>query len=301
MGDQVNELRASLRALLQPIARLARLGGVSCPELEEDFRIAYVMDVQKSPAKGMDPENVSAIDAETAIGRTGVRRILEFIRRDEGSLPAAGHRGQRVLSAWCHDPRFCDKYGNPRILQISQGRCSFAELCRLHAGESHPMILRLVEEAGAVRVLPGDRVELLREEFAKIDLSEAGLRAAVDQLKEHFETIIHNLTHLDKRDQLVCKHVVNTHVNPDYAPRVIADLTDSINTHVTGYQELLGSPRHATPPGANADGAKHLSVIVLMAVKPSAEISVDKPRVTIPAKRKRKGLRGATGNMKRRK
>jgi hypothetical protein len=163
------------------------------------------------------------------------------------------------------------------------------------------MILRLLEEVGAVRVLPGDRVELIREEFATIDWSEAGFRAAVEQLKEHFETIIHNLTHEDERDQLLCRRVVNTHVNPDYAPRVISDLTDSINTHVNGYQEVLGSPRHATPPGTTPKGAKHVSVIVILDVKESPVIGNDEPVVSAPAKRKRKRLRGSASNIKGRK
>jgi len=276
MGEQVQELRALVAIMLRPMARLLQIAGISCKDQNEEFRIASVLVAQLSLPKGVGAKNVSLISARTGLTRRDVRKILGILAgvggKRKSSARRGGHRGQRVIDAWCYYSRFRDEYGNPKILKISGRRGSFAELCRLYGGEQHPMILKDLLNVKAVRALPDDRLELLRRDYAEINLSKAGLAALFEQLAEHFETVVHNLTHPEARDQLLCRRVVNFRVDAEKAKLLMNDATDGVNSRFDHFRDQFGDPYYSAPQDSTE--TKHVSLTAYLTVKEGSSLEL---------------------------
>jgi hypothetical protein len=260
MGDQVkHSVNQALALFFGPMARWLIKAGISCRDVQELLRLAYVEEAKRSLPDGVNPENVTLISTRTGLGRAQVRQILAGVRRQGRAAERGGHRGERALAAWWHDRDFRDRLGRPRILKISKGRASFAELCQRHGGErQYPMILKDLEQAGAVRVLPGDRVQVLRRNYAAVGWTEAGMTAMGEQLGEHLETLLHNLLNPAEAEQLVCRRVVNPQVKPEYAKILARDLTSQLNAQFETFSDALTDPLHTVSDASET--AEHISV-----------------------------------------
>jgi hypothetical protein len=272
MGDGVKAaVTRAVELLFAVIARWLLKAGFSVRDAVELLRVAYVLEAQKSIPEGIDPAKLkSLVSSRTGLSRAQVRKILAGVERKGRAATRGGHRGERALAGWWHDRDFRDRLGRPLILKISKGPKSFAELVRRHSGERQfPTILKDLEQVGAVRVLPGDRVKVLRQNYAAVGWTEAGQIAMAEQLAEHLETHLHNFAHPDEAEQWVCKRVVNPHVKQKYAGILARDLTLQIETQFTTFFDAVTDPTCTASPSDPTDQAEHIAVCTYMIRKPS--------------------------------
>ncbi|MFL6600830.1 MAG: DUF6502 family protein [Steroidobacteraceae bacterium] len=274
MGDGVKEaVNRALELLFPVIARWLLQAGFSVRDAVELLRAAYVLEAQRSIPEGIDPgKSQSLVSTRTGLSRAKVRKILAGVKRKGKAAARGGHRGERALAGWWHDRDFRDGMGRPRVLPISKGPNSFAELCRRHSGgdRQFPTILKDLEQAGAVKVLPGDRVKVLRQNYAAVAWTEAGQIAMAEQLAEHLETHLHNFLHPDDTEQWVCRRVVNPQVKHKYAGILARDLKAQIEDKFATFFDAVTDPVHTASPDDPSDQPEHLSVTAYITRKPSS-------------------------------
>lgn len=263
----------ALGILLAPLVDFLMNNGVSARDSIELLRRLYVLGAQKYMPEGVEPGkiNVTLVSARTGLARSQVRRILRGASHKQGAAERGGHRGERVLAGWWHDRDFRDSRGQPRILKISKGPKSFAELCGRHGGEQqqYPMILKDLEKAGVVRVLPRDRVQVLRRNYAAVSATDAGITAMFEQLAEHLETLFHNLLHPDEGEQFICRRVSNPKVKPEYAKILAPRMAEAITSQLETFSDALTDPMHTASP--LDPGGEHLSITTYMTRKPAIQ------------------------------
>ena len=272
MGEDVKEaVNRALELLFPVMARWLLKAGLSFRDAGELLRLAFVVEAQKSIPDGMDPKKIkSLVSSRTGLSRSQIRKILAGVQREGKAAFRGGHRGERALAGWWHDRDFRDALGRPRILQISKGSRSFAELCRRHCGERQfPTILKDLEQAGAVQVLPGDRVRVLRKNYAAVGWTEAGQIAMAEQLAEHLETHLHNFLHPEEEQQWVCRRVVNPQVKSKYAKILARDLKAQIDDKFVTFFNSVTDPLHTASPDDPADQPEHLSVTAYITRRPN--------------------------------
>jgi Family of unknown function (DUF6502) len=281
-------VKIGLTRLLPPMARWLLKGGVSVRETVDLMRTAYVLEAQKGMPEGIDlgKPNHSLVSERTGLSRTQIRKVLAG-RQPNGELAArGGHRGQRVLTAWCTRREYRDRRGHPRILKISSGRWSFAEIVREYSGETqYRTMLMDLEQVGAVRVLPGDRVKLLRKNYAPVGWTCEGMTAMGEQLEEHIETWLHNLLYLeDGAKQLLCLRVSNSKVPKNFANIVARKVTDKVTSDFATVREIVTHPVHTASPLEDSE-TEQFSVTVYITRKPDAPSTPPKrARSRVPQK-----------------
>jgi hypothetical protein len=236
--------------LFPVMARWLAEAGVSVQEAIDLLRAAAIEEARKCIPKGVNRDSISFISHRTAISRRVVRQTLAGTKTPGKSGAAAGHRGERVLAGWWHDPDFRDHHGHPRILPLSKGRHSFEELVRRYSGErQYRTLLMDFKQVGAVKVLdPGDRVQVLRQSYADVGWTEAGQAAMAEQLAEHIETCLHNFKHPEGSQYWACRRVANTAVRPAYSKILLRDLRKQIDGHAHDYYDMLTHPQHTADP-----------------------------------------------------
>lgn len=255
--------------LFPALARWFLEAGVGVQDAVELFRTAAVMEAQRSIPAGIDPQKiVSLISSRTGLSRRLVRKIRSGVKREGRAALRGGHRGERVLAGWWHDSAYRDQRGRPRILSISDSPHSFEALCRQYSGErQYRTILKDLEQAGAVAVLPGgDRVQILRQNYAAVSWTEAGQAAMAEQLAEHVETCLHNFRHPEGSQHLMCRRVVNPQVRREYANILLRDLRTHIDTETMAFYDALTDPQYTAEPADPS--AEHISVTVYIHRRP---------------------------------
>ena len=263
----------ALRHRLFPVlARWFLQAGVSVQEAIDLLRAAAIAEALKSIPEGVSPRSISLTSIRTGLSRRLIRESLAARDITEESQPGAGgHRGERVLAGWWHDLDFRDGLGRPRILPISKGRHSFDVLCRRYSGERQSRtILKDLQQVGAVAVLPGKRVQVLRQSYAAAEWTEAGQAAMAEQLAEHIETCLHNFKHPQGSQHLLCRRVVNAFVRPEYAKILQRNIRSQIDGQADIWYDMLTDPQHTANP--LDPKAVHISVTSYFYRNPVLEI-----------------------------
>lgn len=259
----------ALRHRLFPVmARWFLQAGVSVQEAIELLRAAAIAEALKSIPEGVSPDSISLASIRTGLSRRLVRESLAAQRHDASEPGVGGHRGERVLAGWWHDPDFRDKRGQPRILSINDGSHSFKTLCRRYSGETqHRTILKDLEQVGAVAVLEaGDCVQVLRRSYAAAGWTEAGQAAMAEQLAEHIETCLHNFKHPQGSQHLLCRRVANALVRPEYAKILLRDIRSRVDGQADLCYDDLTDPQYTADP-LDPD-AVHIAVTFYINCKP---------------------------------
>lgn len=281
--DIEQAVTAALETVLLPVVvRWLLKAGVSGPNFVELVRNAYVDEAQKSLFDGTDSEKstVSKISVRTGFSRRVVRNVRTGAKRKRTPV-GKGNRAQRVLTGWWQDPDFRDELGRPRILQTYKGKRSFAELCRRYSGERQTKtLLEDLIQAGAVRLLPANQVQVLRQNYAAVGWTEAGQVAIAEQLAEHLQTLLHNLSHPEGSQYWACKRVANPHMLAKPAAILLRDLRTQIETQASTYFDRLTAPQVSAEPGDLT--AKHISITTYITETPAAVPAYAEEHQSVP-------------------
>ncbi len=248
---------AVLRAahqVLEPLASLLMETGHGVGDLNAVAKRAFVAAAQA--AAPSSKRTVSRIASVTGLSRAEVARILA----DESELPqpATGTpRAERVLQGWWNDAQYQDYVGHPRKLPLQGATRSFAALAKKYSGDtvSAPILEELLR-VKAVRQLPDGTVEALRRHVGLVRWSPQGLDTLSQRLRSHFESLLYNLRNPSRPHY---ERVVETsRLNPQYAARVIRDLTSQMEVIADTMDSELNDTEVTEPHGS--DRAMRLGV-----------------------------------------
>jgi hypothetical protein len=252
LGVEINQavIEALEHRLFPVLARWLLQAGVSVQEATDLLRTAAIAEALKSIPEGVNPDSISLASVRTGLSRRLVRESLAVKKIDTPKPGEGGHRGERVLAGWWHDPDFRDVRGHPRILPIKAGEHSFKVLVRRYSGESqHRTILKDLEQVGAVAFLETrDHVQVLRRSYAASGWTEAGQAAMAEQLAEHIETCLHNFKHPEGSAHLLCRRMANALVRPEYAKIILPQLQNQVDAQADNFYDTLTDPQYTADP-----------------------------------------------------
>lgn len=200
--DDTQALMAAMRAILEPVARLAVARGLPYAALEEVLKQAVVAAAGAAHPDIAAHRSVSRIATATGINRREVGRVLDSVR--EGEHRPARSPAAEVYTHWRGDARYCSADGRPHVLPRLGPEPSFETLAQAVTRDVHPRslldeLLRLqlatldeandtVHIADAGFVPRGDQIRMLG---FLADNAGDHLRAGVDNVlgdgRRHFE------------------------------------------------------------------------------------------------------------------
>jgi uncharacterized protein DUF6502 len=254
---------AAMRRIARPLARLMIEAGVGVGEFQAVMKAGFVraaQDVGDGKAS-----NHSRIATLTGLTRRDVADLLKLSEDAPPDVDRGGARIQRVLTGWWTDPDFHDSVGVPAILPLrSKGKIpSFASLVKRYSGE--PRVLTIRDELVRVKAIqehPGKgkntRLEALSRSFAPARWDPEGVAAVGEQLRDHLETLIHNLKH-ESRPRFH-RVIENTQVDPKYVGLLTRDIGAQADTLLDSIDDALNNPAATVKPGNEVRDATRLGV-----------------------------------------
>jgi hypothetical protein len=279
---------AAMRRIARPLARLLIEAGVGAGEFQAVMKAAFVQAAQDVG----EPQRSNASRISTLTGLTR-REVSALLRVPEDSAPEVERgrtRLQRVLSGWWTDPDFQDTLGAPAALPLRGAKLSFAALVKRYSGE--PRVLTILDEllrVKAVRKLPDGRFEALSRSFAPTRWNADGITAVGEQLRDHLETLVHNLKHPSRpRFERV---IENAQLDPKYVPVLVRDITSQADTLVDSIDDALNNPAATVKPGNEVRDAVRLGVAVYVFESAVELEPASRRKTSAPAKRPRKPRR----------
>lgn len=256
---------AAMRRIARPLARLLIESGVGVGEFHAIIKAAFVQAAQDVGEN--QRANASRISTLTGLTRREVAALLKSPEIDAPEVERGRHRLQRVLSGWWTDPDFHDALGAPAHLPLRGTKASFAALVKRYSGE--PRVLTILDEllrVRAVRRLPDGRFEALSRTFAPARWDPDGVTAVGEQLRDHLDTLIHNLKHPSRpRYQRV---IENAQLDPKYVPVLVRDISAQTDTLVDSLDDALNNPDSTVKPGGEVRDAVRLGVAVYVFESP---------------------------------
>lgn len=260
---------AAAERLLEPFARLCVEAGIGAGDLQQSVKRAFVRAAQATASEGHRP-NISRIAVLTGLSRMEVKQLLEA-QAAPAAAPAARarHRAERVLAGWWTDPDFLNEEGRPRLLALRGGRRSFSALVRRYSGD--PRVVTLLDElirVKAARRLPDGRLEALSRTFATARWDEAGIQSIGERIREHLDTLLHNLKHPSR--PLYERVVVNSQLDPKYVPMLFRDLVEQADSLADAMDDALNDPQATVKPGRSAQGASRLGLALYLFEEPTS-------------------------------
>lgn len=255
MSDSLKgAVRAAILRLLEPLMKLLLDAGLGVGDFIGLAKVAYVRAASRRgqvAGKEIERPTVSQIAVVTGMTSVEVSAILATGEAVSRSTEHNRQRAERVLSGWWTDPAFLTPQGEPAVLRMRGSRRSFEALCRRYSGQHRAApILEELLRVGAVRRLPDGRIQVLSRTYATVRWDPEGIAAIGEQLAEHCATLVANLEH-PTRPRLA-RQVVNTRLNPRYAPVLIRDIESSLQVQADGLNDNLNDPLHTAEPQAPA-------------------------------------------------
>lgn len=205
--------KISLLQLLDPLAGFASDLGFSFAELQTMFREAAVKNAAARQLELSDRINISGIAATTGIPRAEVSRILKSKNksgdRSEKTADAPLQSTNRILAAWHEDPKFTGPNGQPDDLKLYGRGATFETLAKRYGrGIPTRAVLDELIRAGAIELLPTQRVRAKASMTVERGMSPRVIRAFGDRASELLSTMLANMR------------------KPD-SPKFIANVSDS--------------------------------------------------------------------------
>jgi len=258
-------VRTAVLRLLHPLVKLLLDMGIGVGEFMAMVKVAYVRAAQEkgreSPGGSRRP-SVSRIAVVTGLTRVEIAAILASGDGDSRGSDRGRQRAERVLAGWWNDRDFQDERGQPAVLSEKGGRHSFAALCERYSGDPQfPAILDELIRVRAVRRARDGRLVAVSRTYATVRWDPDGVVALGEELADHCATLLQNLKN-PNRPRLV-RRVINTQLNPYYAPVVIRDLEERAATLADSLDDMINDPLYTVKP---ADGGPTLRVGIGMYV-----------------------------------
>ena len=279
---------AAMRRIARPLARLLIESGVGVGEFQAIMKTAFVQAAQDVGEN--QRSNASRIATLTGLTRREVAALLHAPDDAAPEVERGRHRLQRVLSGWWTDPDFQDSLGGPALLPIRGSKVSFAALVQRYSGE--PRVVTILDEllrVKAVRKLPDDRYEAVSRTFAPARWDPDGVTTVGEQLRDHLDTLIHNLKHPSRpRYQRV---IENAQLDPKYVPLLVRDISAQTDTLVDSLDDALNNPAATVKPGNEVQDAVRLGVAVYVFESPVDVEPAPKAKSKARAKRARQPRR----------
>lgn len=254
---------AAMRRISRPLARLMIEAGVGAGEFQAIMKLGFVRAAQE--VGNGKPPTASRISALTGLTRRDVSDLLDVPDDAAPDADRGGARIQRVLTGWWTDADFHDELGQPAVLPLrAKGKTpSFASLVKRYSGE--PRVLTIRDElvrVKAVREHPGKgknkKLEALSRSFAPARWDPEGVAALGEQLRDHLETLIHNLKH-ESRPRFH-RVIENTQVDPNHVGLLTRDIGSQADTLMDSLDDALNNPAATVKPGNEVKDATRLGV-----------------------------------------
>ena len=275
---------AAMRRIARPLARLMIESGVGAGEFTALMKAAFVKAAQDVGEN--QPANASRISTLTGLTRREVAALLHAPDDAAPEVERGRPRLQRVLSGWWTDPDFQDSLGAPAPLPLRGRKVSFASLVKRYSGE--PRVLTILNEllrVKAVRKLPDGRFEALSRTFAPARWDPDGVTTVGEQLRDHLDTLIHNLKHPSRpRYQRV---IENAQLDPKYLPLLVRDISAQTDTLIDSLDDALNNPAATIKPGNEVRDAARLGVGIYVFESPVEVEPTPAPKARPKARAKR--------------
>jgi hypothetical protein len=289
MSEQLrNALRRAILRLLDPLTRLMLDVGIGAGEFHRLAKESYVRSAQKM--LGGTRPNYSHIAVSTGLTRSEVTQILNlqaaagepdtYVPAIEGQIGVA--RAERVLRGWWQGESFQEHAGKPAILPLKGRHKSFEELVSLYAGGlKAKSVLQELLRLHAVRLLPGDRVEVISETITTVKWDADGIQEVGERVRDLLETLSYNLKN-PMRPRFV-RFVVDRSIDPKYLPLLRRQFTDYADNLAGTLQDSLShSPQKLFPTKKPQDAVRLGLGFYLF----------EEPSIVEPKKAKRRSTKG---------
>ncbi len=206
--EQQQALMAALRAVLEPLSRLAVARGLPYAVLDETLRQCVVRAAAQAHPGLPTHRSVSRIATATGLNRREVTRLVEAVSGPAGSAaPARRSHADELYAHWRATPDYCDTQGQPLALKRLGPMPSFESLAQSVTRDVHPRslldeLLRLkmaslneetdVVSARAEGFVPsGDQARMLGFLADNVgDHLAAGVDNVLDEGRRHFEQAV---------------------------------------------------------------------------------------------------------------
>ena len=190
-----NELLiAALRKLLRPLIRILLKNGVpygTFVDIAKPLFVETAAELLESEGKKSTNTKISTV---TGLSRKEVQHIKEAGDINDVWAFDRYNRAARVVAGWVRDTRFSDRQGQPAILSYDDGATSFRALVAAFSGDIPARtILEELLEAGVVKRLSDDRVQLLSRAYIPAGNQAEKLGILGSDVAGLIDTIAHNI------------------------------------------------------------------------------------------------------------
>lgn len=197
--DQPNTLAPvltrSVERLLAALFRLLLRQGMSFTAFEAIAKRVYVeVALREFTIPGKKP-SISRASILSGLTRREVQRLLAESESAPREDAQRENRAIRVLGAWTRDADFVDPQGQPRMLELHEGRASFAALVRRHSGDMPVRaVLDELLRVGAVQRQDDGRIALVQRAYLARGVADKLDHVGSDGA-DLLRTIDHNIEH----------------------------------------------------------------------------------------------------------
>jgi Family of unknown function (DUF6502) len=263
------ELKAAVTAatlqVLKALARLLLESKIGIGEARALTKLAYVLGAhEQAQSQGGSAEpNVSRISTVTGLSRPEVTALLSQAPDEMPPVKRGRPRAQAVIDGWINDPRFGDQQtGQPAVLPLNRGRCSFRELVLLYSGDgaaTYAPILNELLQAKAVALVGQGSVRLLKRTCANVRWSPETI-ASIDDVALHLQALVHNLQ--SPQSPQYVRSVRCEGLDAEEAKVVLPELQESAEDFIESSSVTLQQARGAMKSKRASLNAKRVSVLV---------------------------------------
>ena len=261
-------VQSAVLKLLEPLVRLLLAAGMGVGDLMALVKVAYVRAARdQGQERGEVRPNASRIAVVTGLTRAEVAAMLAADLDEHRTSDRGRHRAERVLSGWWNDSDFHTPQGEPAHLALSGARRSFKALVARYSNE--PRVAPILDEllrVNAVRRRSDGTYQALSRSYATVRWDAQGIEAAGEQLKEHCETLLHNLEH-PARPRLV-RRVVNAQLDPRYLAVLMRSIDEHVNTLADSLDDSLNARSRTVAPVPEGRDAIRLGVTMYIFEEP---------------------------------
>jgi Family of unknown function (DUF6502) len=197
---QREHLRAVLRSLLRPLARLAMAHGLKFNEFADMLKLAYLDAGKQTLAETGQRINASTVSVATGLHR---KDATVFLSQDEAHIEAEPPIEARVFARWTTDPRYLSEAGEPLALSRSSNNegeldnnpmsQSFEALSRSITQDVRPRaVLESMIRLELVKINADDKIELLSHELIPSRAVGKMLDLLRDNTRDHLNAAVNN-------------------------------------------------------------------------------------------------------------
>jgi hypothetical protein len=261
-------VQSAVLKLLDPLVRLLLAAGIGVGDFQALAKVAFVRAARdQGRNRGEVRPNASRIAVVTGLTRAEVATMLAEDANERRTSERGRHRAERVLSGWWHDPDFQTPEGEPAALPIAGSRRSFKALVARYSNE--PRVAPILDEllrVNAIRRRSDGRLQALSRTYATVRWDPDGIESFGEQMKEHCETLLHNLEN-PGRPRFV-RRVVNAQLDPRYQPVLVREIEADFRMMADSIDHALNARGHTLIPAHGGRDAVRLGVVMYVFEEP---------------------------------